>query len=374
MRLTQKVIKTLGPGRYSDSTCKTLQLLVTRTGGRSWVQRLVVDGRRLDRGLGAVEFVTLAEARETAARNRFAARRGGQPFTAIKREAAPTIADAVIATLDANRDRWSAASMKSWQGTMRRYVLPRLGSRRVNTLTRQDVIDTLSAITSVSEARKAKQRIVAVLELALSREWVDSNCAANGGLDASLPRLKRQNNEHHAAAPYGEVAGILAGVDSGSSGDAVKACIRFVVLTAVRSVEARKAQWDEFDLDAATWTIPADRMKTRREHRVPLSDAALAILRERTGLHKRYVFASDRTGRPMSAEGLSRCIKDSGATVHGFRSSFRDWAGETGQDREAAEHALSHVVGSTVERSYARSDLFDRRRALLDKWADYLTA
>lgn len=368
MRLTQRNIKTLPEGRYSDPQCKTLQLFVSKT-SRSWVQRLTVNGRRVDRGLGPVEFVTLAEAREIAARNRFLARRGGQPFTERTR-GVPTFADAAHACLEANRERWAETSIRSWGVTMTRHVLPRLGKVRMAELTRADVIDCLRSIQSVSEARKARQRIGAVCETALAREWATENVARSGnGIDAALPHLRRQADSHHAAAPHAAVAGILAGLPGDS---AAGACMRFLILTAARSAEARGAEWSEIDLEAGVWTIPAERMKSKRQHRVPLAPAAVAILRARQGRRGPLVFGSERTGRALSPEGLARLVRPAGLTVHGFRSSFRDWAGETGQDRDLAEHALAHVVGSTVERSYARSDLFDRRRGLMRAWAEYV--
>ena len=367
MRLTQKLIKTLAPGRYTDDACRTLMLAVSPTGGRSWVQRLHVDGRRLDRGLGSCEFVTLAEARATAAKNRFAARTGGQPFAA-RAETAPTFADAAAETLTANRASWSASSIRSWESTMRLHVLPRLGSVKLASLTRQHVIDCLTAIKSTAEARKSRLRIRQVAELAISRNWITGDNPGNGGIDAALPHLKAQASTHHKAAPAADVPAILQRIGSGS---AVADCLRFAVLTAARSAEARGATWAEFDLEAATWVVPASRMKGKAEHRVPLAPAVVAILENRRGLHDTLAFASEKTGRPLSAQGLARPVQSAGLTVHGFRSTFRDWAGDTGQPRELAEAALAHKIGNATEQSYARSDLLARRRAMMVAWADH---
>ena len=374
-RHTARDIPRLGPGlhRFDPS----LYLRVSPTGARSWVQRIVVCGRQVDRGLGSGALVSLDDARLTALENRRKARAGRDPFAERRRErvTAVTFADAEAATLAANRPRWVDPSIRSWQATMRNHVLPRLGTRRVDTIDRAAVIDCLKAITSTGEARKAKQRIAVVLDLALSREWVRENVAANGGLDAALPHLRRQHTEHHAAAPYANVAGILAQIAAGPCGPAVHACLRFLVLTACRSGEARGAEWAEVDADERTWTIPAARTKSCRAHRVPLSDAALAILAERRALPGRYIFASEVTGRPLSAGSLSRYVRDASVTVHGFRSSFRDWASDVAKaPREVAEAALSHVVGDQTERAYARSDLFERRRSLMADWAAYVTA
>ena len=376
MKLTERRIKTLGPGRYTDDQVRGLTLLVQRTGGRSWVQRIVIAGQRIDRGLGGWPDVALQTAREIAQRNRTEVVLSGRtvdPFAKRERQAR-TFADAETATLGAHRDSWSPASIKSWMATMRNHVLPKLGTVHLASLTRQHVIDCLKSIKSVAEARKAKQRIRTVMELALSRDWATENPAANGGLDAALPHLRKHAGDHHEAAPYAAVGAILRRLSDVASGAVVLACFRFVVLTATRSAEARGAEWSEIDVAGKVWTIPAARMKANREHRIPLSDAAVAILRERQGEHKRYVFASERTNKVLSSEALRRVVLAVGAgTLHGFRSSFRDWASDTNKDREAAEHALAHTVGSTVERSYARSDLFERRRKLMDAWADYIT-
>ena len=360
-----------GAARYRFDP--TLYLVVQPSGSRSWIQRIMINGRHVDRGLGGWPLVRLREVQLIALDNRRKVRAGRDPFAEQRHErTAPTFATAAAATLDANAGTLSPSSIRSWRGTMRLHVLPKIGSRRMDALTRAAVIDCLKAIPSVAEARKARQRISAVCALALSREWVQLNVAANGGLDAALPNLRRQRSEHHAAAPHAAVAGIVAGI--GEPGAASGDCLRFLILTATRSAEARGATWAEVDTAARTWTIPAARMKGGREHRIPLSDAALAILAERRDFHPVHIFASERTGRPLSGEGLSRQARVLGVTVHGFRSSFRDWASEVATaPREVAEAALAHVVGSMVERSYARSDLLDRRRALMAEWAEYVT-
>ena len=370
---TARDVHKLGPGLYRFDP--TLYLRVTPGGGRSWVQRIVVRGRQVDRGLGGVDLVGLDEARLIALDNRRNARiRGVDPFAERQRQqAAQTFADAEQETLAANRDRWAPGTIKIWQGVMRLHVLPRLGKLRVADLTRDDLIRCLSAIKAVSAARAARVRIGQVLELALSRGWCSENPAKSGnGLDAALPRLRGRSKGHHPAAPHGEVSAVLSRADGATAGPAAKSCLRFVALTAARSAEARGAEWAEIDLDAATWTIPAARMKSNRDHRVPLSGETLAILTERRGNHPRFVFAG-AAGKPLSDETLARLVRPAGVTVHGFRSSFRDWAGETGQDRAVAEHALAHVIGDQTERAYARSDLFERRRALMQDWADYVT-
>ena len=373
MRLTQRLVRTLRPGRHSDSTCKTLQLLVTQTGGRSWVQRLVVDGRRLDRGLGSAEFVRLAEAREIAARNRFAARRGGQPF-AERRPAVPTFEQAAGRTLEANRSTWAAATVRKWIRPLQNHVFGKLGGRRVDAITRADVIAVLAPIWTAKpgESSKALARMRTVFDWALAHDQVQENPCANG-IKAALPSQERTRS-HHAALPYREVGAALRRLAESRRAASAKACARFIALTAARSSEAQEATWDEIDFENREWRIPASRMKSRREHRVPLSDAALDVLEQQRGLHPQYCFPSPRTGRALSHAALFRVVRDAcGAVPHGFRTSLRTWAAEqTSYPHAVCEMALAHQVGSAVERSYARSDLFERRRDLMQAWADYL--
>ena len=207
---------------------------------------------------------------------------------------------------------------------------------------------------------------------------VDHN-AAGEGINGALPTMPKQKR-HYRALPYADVAGALHAIEAGRASLAAKSCLRFVVLTACRSGEAREATWDEIDADDATWTIPAERTKAAKEHRIPLSEAALAVLRDVRRLEDGLglVFPSpQRPGKPMSDMTLTKVLRDIGladrATVHGFRTSFRTWASErTNADHAVMELSLSHTVGSAVEQTYARSDLFDKRRRLMDRWAAYL--
>ena len=226
--------------------------------------------------------------------------------------------------------------------------------------------------TKPAESKKALQRVRSVFEWALAHGHVRENPAANGGIKPALPSQERTRT-HHEAVPYRDVPDALKTILASGAAESAKACAALIVLTAVRSVEARGATWAEVDFDAATWTIPAERMKGKREHVVPLAPAALAILAERRGLHPRFVFASERTGRPLTHAGLSRTVANINGTVHGFRSTFRDWASEeTDHDHAVVETALAHAVGSAVERAYRRGALIEKRRALMTEWAGYV--
>ena len=370
MRLTEKRIKGLGPGRYVDDP--TLCLVVTRTGGRSWVQRLMVNGRRVDRGLGGWPVVTLAEARLTALSNRRAVRSGVDPFT-NREPARPTFRQAAERTLAANADRWSESTIRTWIGPLANHVFALLGARKVDSITRADVVEVLRPIwaTKPAAAETALKRIRLVLDWAMASGHVAANVAANGGIKAALPSRERTRT-HHRALGYQEIPKALRTILASGAAESAKACAALIVLTAARSAEARGATWQEFDLTASTWTIPADRMKSKRPHVVPLAPAAVAILKVRAGRHERYPFASERTGRPLSDMGLGAAIKGLDATIHGFRSTFRDWASEeTDCDHAVAELCLAHAVGSQVERAYRRGALIEKRRALMTAWASY---
>ncbi len=367
-RINARDIGRLKPGLYRFDP--TLYLRVLPAGSRAWTQRIRVHGRPVEKGLGGWPVVGVEEARLQALSNRRAVRAGQDPFRKVA--AAPTFARAAEETRAARASTWAASSLKTFDSLMRA-VLPILGSVPVGKVSKSHVIDCLTSINrrSTSTARKAKKAISTVLELAVSRDWASINVAKNGGLDAALPFL-RETGSHHAAADPNAVGRMLATLGTSTAADA----IRFAVLTATRASETRNAEWSEFDLAAATWTIPADRMKAGREHRVPLSPAALAIVQARfdaRASNDRFVFHGRETDKPMADTTMNRPLKPfDGVTLHGFRATFATWAAATGRDREAREHALAHAVGSTVERCYQRSDLFDRRRELMNAWAEFL--
>ena len=374
-RLTVKgIAKLTAPGRYGDGN--GLYLFVQRNGSRSWMQRLVVNGRRRDIGLGSARFVTLAEARDHAYENRRAARRGGDPLAGNREHRIPTFRTASE----------KVAAGREWKGRtgdMRRSALETyaaaLMDRRVDQIGREDVLRVLVPLWTTKPAlgRKLRVWLRGVLAWAQGHGHVDTNYAADA-ISGALPKVK-STRMHHAAIPYQDVPAALEAIDGSTASDVVKACLRFTVLTAVRSTEARLAAWDEIDLDAREWRIPAARMKMDTEHRVPLSDAAVAVL-ESVRPHddpSGFVFPSPkRPGKALDGsavvKALQRVFPDH--TLHGFRSSFRDWASEkTNVTRDIAEAALAHRVGSEVERSYARSDLFEKRRGLMDQWSAFLT-
>lgn len=364
------------PGLHADGG--TLYLRVGPSGARSWIQRLTINGRRVDLGLGGWPVVSLKMARDRAFANRRAVAEGRDPLVERRRAKVPTFRQASERTFEANRARWrSAKTAVNWMAQMERHAFPVLADLPVNQIDREHVLRVLTPIWTAHAdiARKLRGRIRAVLAWCQAHGYIEHNVAGDviqGALPA-MPAVKA----HFRALPYGDVAVALATVQASQASPSAKACFRFLVLTAARSGEARLATWDEVDVESRVWRIPASRTKTGAEHRVPLADAALAVLESVRPLRdsSSLLFPSpSRPGRPLSEVTLIKLLRDQGvdAVPHGFRSSFRDWCAETGKPREVAEAALAHVVGG-VEGAYFRSDLFERRRMLMDRWAAYLT-
>ena len=366
------------PGRYVDGD--TLLLKVTPGGSKSWIQRVTIDGKRRDIGLGPFPVIGLAEARERAFANRVAVAHGGNPLADKQRVKVPTFREAVEETIKAMRGRWrkGGPTESIWRRTLEKHAFPAFSDKRVNQITREDVLRVVTPIwtTKPEVAKRTRQFTRAVLAWAQAHGFVENNVAGEA-LKGALPAATALR-QHHRALPYQDVPQALKAVDASSASEAVKSCFRLTVLTAARSGEARAARWSEVDLEARTWVIPAERAKTRTEHRVPLSDAATAVLERARALDdgSGLIFPSPaRQGRPLSDMALVKLCRDCeiDAVPHGFRSSFRDWCAETGKPREIAEAALAHTVAG-VEGAYFRSDLYERRRRLMDAWAGYVTA
>ena len=371
--LTANFVRTAGPGRYCDG--QGLYLFVQPSGTRSWVQRLVVRGRRQELGLGSALLVPLAEAREKALANRKLAREGGDPLAEKRRaERTPTFAEAARRVLEQKRAGWqSARHPRSWLASLKRYAFPRIGNRLISEVTSADVLEILTPIWYVKAqtARRVRQRIRAVLEWAVAMDLRSDNPCDRIG-----PVLGQQHAmvEHRRALPHQDVAATVASVRASVADPIVKLAFELLVLTAARWGEVRGAEWSEIDIAGRVWTIPAARMKAKRAHRIPLSRRAMEILDAARTLGKGTspLAFSAANGAPLPEKALRRLLQDHKITAvpHGFRSTFRDWAAEeTNHPREVVEAALAHVVHNQVEAAYARSDLFERRRRLMDDWS-----
>ncbi len=377
-KLTQKLVRAITePGFYGDGN--TLFLRVAPGGSKQWVQRLTVHGRRRSIGLGGVSYVTLAEAREAALENRRVARRGGDPLAEKRRANAPRFREAAQSTWESLRPRWRNAKVAAnWLQQLERHAMKRLGDLPVNQIDREDVLAVLTPIWGRKQetARRVRRYIRATLDWCLAHGFVETNVAGDS-INGALPRMAAVK-AHYKALPYGEVSEVLQAVEASGASSTVRLALRFLIFTAARSGEVRGAVWPEIDTGKRVWKIPGERMKAGAEHRVPLSGPAVEIIKRAKKLHKggELVFPSPiRRDCPISDATLSKLLRSTGvagqSTVHGFRSTFRDWCADTGKPRELAEAALAHTVGG-VEGAYFRSDLFERRRELMDDWAEYL--
>ena len=368
------------PGRYADGG--GLHLYISKAGRKSWVQRITIDRRRRDIGLGAFPSVGLAQAREKAADNRAAVAEGRDPVAEKHSPALPTFREAARAVHAANKPRWrNDRHSASWLQTLERHAMPTLGTTPLDRIDRGAVLRVLTPIwtTRPETARRVRQRMRTVFLWGMAHGFMGTNPAGEA-IDGALPPMPKVK-AHLRALPYQEVRAALEAVQLSQASVSAKLCFRFLVLTAARSGEARGATWVEIDLHGQEWRIPAQRMKAGMEHRVPLSSQALDLLREASALRDEtgLVFPSPlKLGSPLSDMTLTKVLRSVGlaerATVHGFRSSFKNWTLEqTDTPWAVSEAALAHFLGNATEQAYARSDLFERRRALMQLWADYLT-
>ena len=383
-RLSASFVRAISiPGRYGDgrggfglSLLVKDSLSVPGRQSKTWSQRLRIDSKPINIGLGPYPLVTLAEAREMALDNARAVRQGHDPRTARK-NTVPTFAQALDAVINLHSANWRdrGRSEKQWRASTETYVLPRLGHRPVDAISSSDVLTVLLPIWNEKRetARRVRQRISATMKWAIARGYRQDDPAGDAIAEA-LPK-NSIGKVRHMALPHDKVAAALATIRATSAHPNTRLALEFLVLTAARSGEIRGARWDEIDLDSATWTVPAERMKAGKEHRVPLSAQAMALLtKAREYANGSVLLFPGPSGRAVTSTAYSKLLHENGVgcVPHGFRSSFRDWCSETGQPREVAEHALAHVVRG-VEGAYQRSDLFNRRRALMAAWADYVT-
>lgn len=380
-RLTVPQVKNAKPGRHGDGD--GLFLIVGELGGKSWVLRMQRNGKRRDFGLGSARDVTLAEAREAAAETRKLVLKGFDPVAEKKKASGiPTFREVAKAVHKEYAPGWkNRKHAAQWLTTLRTYAFPDIGNHLVNDITSGDVRDVLAKIwlEKPETARRLRQRITTVLDYAHAKGWRDSE-TPTGAISKGLPKQPRATG-HHAAMAWKEVPAFVANMaDKIKAGEVVLLAIEFALLNASRPAEVRFSTWSEIDFEARLWTIPAGRMKAGKAHRVPLSDRSMAILDRMTKLRRTrnndgLIFEGAKRGKPLSENTLTKPFRDAGipATVHGFRSSFRDWCSDAGGvPREVAEACLAHEVASETEAAYARTDHLDRRREVMERWADYV--
>ena len=381
-RLSARFVETIRePGTYGDGRGSGgLSLRVKRTArghlAKSWGQRISVEGRPRNLGLGTWPHVSLAEARQKCVLNLLARQRG--ELVTGRRRTVPSFAEAVEKVIAVHAAGWKDGGRqeKLWRSSLRDYAMPKLGERPVNRIHTSDVMAVLLPIWNEKRetAKRVRRRISAVMRWAVAQGYREDNPAGDA-IGAALPH-NGVRPRHHPALPYAEVGEAIETVRTSGAYRATALAFEFLVLTACRSGEVRGALWKEMDLAGREWRIPAERMKANREHRVPLSKGALAVLREAQALAdgSGVVFPSAR-GRPLNEVAISKLVRELGigAVPHGFRSSFRDWAAECSDaPREVCELALAHVNTNAIEAAYRRSDLFERRRSLMEQWAAFL--
>jgi integrase len=367
------------PGRHADGG--GLYLLVEPTGAKRWVLRTVVQGRRRDIGLGSARLIALAEAREKAAAYRRTARADGDPI-AVHRQAqkpAPTFEEAARIVHAQHSRAWqNQKHITQWLSTLSRYAFPFFGERRVDQIDSADVLKALSPIwlTKPGTARRVHRRVRIVFDWAKGA----GHRTGDNPVDGLLRVLPHQNDRdaHHAAMPYADLPAFVQALRETEIGEIAKLAFEFLISTAARTGEVLGARWSEIDLADATWTIPATRTKTRREHRVPLAPRAIAIIKtaKQFSGDGEFVFPGRSVHRPLGNMTFLVALQRMGfaVTTHGFRSSFRDWAAEqTSFPREVCEMALAHTVANKVEAAYRRGDLLEKRRELMNVWADYIS-
>ncbi|ESY80554.1 integrase [Mesorhizobium sp. LNHC221B00] len=374
------------PGRHGDGG--GLYLDVKSTGAKSWVYlwttNIVKDGKSARRfkemGLGAYPAVKLATARKLAAEHREAVAHGRDPIAERRKETEPTFGECVEKFLGSMESQWRNTKHRAqWRMTLTEYAAS-IADMKVSTITTDDVLKALNPIwqSKPETASRLRGRIERVLTFAKGKGWRSGENPATwrGHLDGVLPVRNKLTRGHHKAMRYVDVPHFvqrLRGLDAMSA-----RALEFLILTAARSGEVLEATWNEFSLEAGLWIVPADRMKAGKEHRVPLSKPALAIVKALKEVRiSDYVFPGHIKDRPLSNMAFAKLMermKVDDVTPHGFRSAFRDWVGDaTAFPRDVAEQALAHRVGDATERAYRRGDALEKRRKLMDAWASYCT-
>ena len=370
-------------GTYSDRN--GLNLRVEKTGTKRWSQHVTINGARRILGLSSYPAVSLADARKAAWANATMISEGRDPVAERREEKAarqrpptPTFAEAAATVIEMRQPTWSNSKHAAqWSSTLETYAFPKIGSKLVINITTADIIAVLTPIWTrkPETASRVRQRMETVLDWAVAQGYRNDN-PANRSITKVLPKMPR-TKQHHPALHYSAVPQALEKVRQSTADTVTKLAFEFLLLTAARSGEVRRASWDEIDWVERKWTVPAERMKARREHQVPLSNRSIEVLRqaeELADVSSDLVFPGLR-GKPLSDMVFTAMLRrlDILAVAHGFRSSFKDWCMECTDVRwEVGETALAHNLGNSTEQAYVRTDLFELRRSLMEAWAAHL--
>lgn len=381
-KLTKKLIENHGPGRHGDGN--GLYLVVDPSGARRWIVRVTVKGQknrkgaplRTDFGLGGADVVTLNQARDRALEYRRMAKQGLNPRFNTQQET-PSFEEIALQVHIDRMPTWKNEKHgQQWINTLRDYAFPKIGRMPIDSIGQPEILMCLMPIWTVKHetARRLAQRLKVVLDVARSKGFRDGENPVTAIKDGGvLPKVVKKA-KHHSAMPWRELPAFYT--ELSQRNEMAAKALMFTILTGARTGEALGLRWEELDLAARVWTCPAERMKTADEHRVPLCDEILAILEPLMSIQSEYVFEGQKRHKPLSNMAMSmllRRMEQHDATVHGFRSTFRDWASEVAEaPREVAELCLAHKVGSDVERAYARSDRLEKRRELMAQWAEFV--
>ena len=358
-----------------------LYLVVESSGAKRWMQRLVVQGRRRDIGLGSVNIVNLDDARETALRFRRIARSGGDPIAERRKAIGSTLTfkEATLKVHSLNLPTWkNEKHATQWLSSLDNHVFPFIGHLAIGSITSADIMTVLSKIwvEKPDTAKKIRQRLQLVMKWARAQGHFTGEDPIQIA-EAALPKIKQLNN-HLKSVPFDNIPSIFDQIEQSSLFLSTKLSLQFLILTACRTSEVRESTWDEIDFENKLWRIPAKRMKMNSPHNIPLSDGAMAVLKKAQDLRNDnpLIFPSPLSNRPLSSNALLHALQKRlkiDATIHGMRSAFKDWVAETtNYPNEVSEMALAHSISNQTEAAYRRGELLGKRRSMMQDWSDFV--
>ena len=380
-KLTALTVKKLNKaGWHADGN--GLYLVVESSGAKRWMQRLVVQGRRRDIGLGSVNIVSLDDARETALRFRRIARSGGNPIAERRKAIGSTLTfkEATLKVHSLNLPTWkNEKHATQWLSSLDNHVFPFIGHLAIGSITSADIMTVLSKIwvEKPDTAKKIRQRLQLVMKWARAQGHFTGEDPIQIA-EAALPKIK-QLNSHFKSVPFDNIPSIFDQIEQSSLFLSTKLSLQFLILTACRTSEVRESTWEEIDFEQKIWRIPAERMKMKIQHNVPLSSGALDVLKKARDIQtdSGLIFPSPMNNRALSSNALLHALQKRlrvDATVHGMRSAFKDWVSETtNYPNEVSKMALAHAVTNKIEAAYRRGDLLDKRRSMMQDWGDFVT-
>ncbi|MFL2813427.1 MAG: tyrosine-type recombinase/integrase [Candidatus Puniceispirillales bacterium] len=375
-KLTSRYIETINkPGKYYDSNFG-LFLRVYPSGSKNWVQRITINGKRREKGLGSLKLVSLAEARDLAFENLKMIKIGDDPFYSNSQKIIPSFEEVAHKVHQSNLPSWkNKKHAAQFISTLKTYAFPHIGELKVSEVNTSHLMSILSPIwlTKAETARRVRQRISAVLTWSIAQNWRTDN-PADKMIVKALPKQTKKLN-HRKSMSYEDVGSFIRTVQNSNALITTKLALEFLILTATRSNEVRTAKWEE--VNENLWTIPSERMKLGIAHRIPLSTRCMEIIKgaRKISNGSKYIFSGIKIDAPLSENTFNKLIKDLNFDVHahGFRTSFRTWTQEkTNYPREIAETALAHSLKDKSEAAYARSDLLEKRREMMEAWAIYI--